>query len=176
MKKCIKIIFISAISFVLLNTVNIVKADSNIELYKDTLTNYFNHVGNDGDEEYYHVKFNNKSGLLKVNIKLPDRQAIYASGFYYYHAVLAVKKAKLHSNVTQVEIVDENDKYKFNVEDIKALSFSKKDILENARINNPSAYDDAKDQDSTEPCENEYLEDQLYPKAVSHISYEKSDE
>ncbi|WP_076461972.1 hypothetical protein [Limosilactobacillus caccae] len=175
MKKYIKFILAIMLGFLLFNLGIVVKADSNVGLYKENLEKYFDSVGNDGDEEYYHVKLDNRNGMLKVNIKLPDRQEIYASGFYYYHAILAVKKTKLNPNVSQVSIKDNDDKYVFNVADIKDLSFSKKDILENARINNPSAYDDAKDQDSTEPCEAEYLEDQLFPKAVSHVSYDNDE-
>lgn len=151
-------------------------ASSNVKIYKDELTRYFNSVGNDGDEDYYHVKFDKSKGLLNINIKLPDRQAIYGSGFYYYHAILAAKKAKLHDDVQQVSIKDSDDKYVFNLADIKALSFSKKDILSHAEQNEPADYDDAKDQDSTEPIEGDYVEDLLFPKAVYHKSYGDDDE
>lgn len=107
---------------------------------------------------------------------MPDRQAIYGSGFYYYHAILAAKKAKLHDDVQQVSIKDSDDKYVFNLADIKALSFSKKDILSHAEQNEPADYDDAKDQDSTEPVEGDYVEDLLFPKAVYHKSYGDDDE
>lgn len=151
-------------------------ASSNVKIYKGELTRYFDSVGNDGDEDYYHVKFDKSKGLLNVKIKLPDRQEIYGSGFYYYHAILAAKKANLHSDVRQVSIKDSDDKYVFNLSDIKALSFSKKDILSHAEQNEPSDYDDAKEQDSTEPVEGDYVEDLLFPKAVYHKSYNDDDD
>lgn len=41
-------------------------ASSNVKIYKDELTRYFNSVGNDGDEDYYHVKFDKSKGLLNI--------------------------------------------------------------------------------------------------------------
>lgn len=175
MKKRCFLIIVGCTILMLVGLMKPAYADSNVRIYKDTLAKYFDSVGNNGDEDYYHVKFDKNSGLLSINIKLPDRQEIYGSGFYYYDAIYAVKKAKLHG-VNQVSVKDADDKYIFNLADIKELSFKKKDLLANAKQNEPADFDDAKEQDDTEPVEGDYLNDLLFPKAVYHKSYDDDDD
>lgn len=151
---------------------NAVKAASNAELFNDELTDYFYRCGNDGDEDYYHEHFDEKSGILKVNIKLPDREEIYGGNLYFIAAIKAAKKAKFHRNLTQICIKDDDDKYAFNIADIKGLSLKSKVILAYVEDYYPADYDDAKDQhEVTDACMMDYLSDMLLPKAVEHVSY-----
>ena len=108
---------------------------------------------------------------LKVKINLSSSDDTYGSDFYLYQGIKAAKIAKLDSNVKQLLIQNDDDKYVFNMTDINALSFTKKDILNNAKQHEPADADDAKDQGSlTDQVEEDYLEDNLFPKAVQHTS------
>ncbi len=138
--------------------------------YKSKITDIMNNDENDGDGEYYHIKLNKTASNLLINIKLPDRKRIYGSDFYWYEAVHAAKNAQL-KNTNTVTIKDDDDKYTFNLYDIQALDLTTNFIKQWGLQNNPSDYDDCKDQGDYDKLRQDYVSDTLKPKAINHISY-----
>lgn len=50
--------------------------------YKNKITDIMNSDGNNGENEYYHIRFNKTASSLLINIKLPSREEIYNNDFY----------------------------------------------------------------------------------------------
>lgn len=173
MKTTIKLMFLLVITSVSLVTSTKSIHASNVSNYQYQLTSIMENTDNDGDEDYYHVKFDKTTSNLYITIKLPDRKAIYGGDFYWYEAVHAVKLSKLN-NVNTITIKDSDDKYTFNLQDIENLNLSKKFIKSWGQQNNPSDYDDAEDQDNYDILRYDYVFDTLTPKAINHISYDEN--
>lgn len=68
---------------------------------------------------------------------------LYGGDFYNFHAYQAVKRTKFNSSLTTVTVKNDDDKYTFNIPDIKALSFSHADIKKDAQ-----QYNDGDDNDN----------------------------
>lgn len=161
LKPIVVMIFcISSVGLIFCSNSTVNASTNNVSQYKLALRKGFDKYDKD-DATFYKVKQNGNN--LYVKISLPDREEIYGGDFYNFHAYQAVKRTKFNSSLTTVTVKNDDDKYTFNIPDIKALSFSHADIKKDAQ-----QYNDGDDNDNEYSY---YLKDQLYPKAISHKSY-----
>lgn len=78
------------------------------------------------------------------------------------------------NDVSQVVINTDEDKYTFDLSTIRSLDLSKRNVIQHAKSNEPGDYSDYKTGSGLEKVKYDYIEDTLFPQAVSHI--EKDDE
>lgn len=163
-RKSLFLLFIAAIcgcSFLSLN-VNTVSAN-NVNSYKKALRSGFDKYDKD-NVEYY--KATQRSNGLFIKITPPDRQIIDGGlGYYTFEAIRAINKTNLNPTVQTVTFKNEDDKVTFNITDLKNISFKEKDVRSNAK-----QYNDGEDNDNKYSY---YLQDVVYPKAISHTSCSK---
>ena len=163
---------------IILSSPMVVSANSNnVKAYKSALTKICNSSKDDDRPMYYTVKFDKNTGTLNIRSQQPWR---YDGTYWDYVALKAANKARSNDEVQQVSLRSDNnnDKRVFNINDIKNLTFSEKAILQDIKVNHPNIYDDVKngtDGGDIEDRYENYLEDQLYPKATYYKSYEKDD-
>lgn len=138
---------------------------NNVSRYKSALKKGFDKYDKE-NVYYYKVKQNDNN--LYVKISLPDREEIYGGNLYVFYACKAVKRASFDSSISTVTVKDDDDKYTFNISDVKAIPFTHADIKQNAE-----QYNDAEDADNKYSY---YLADKLYPKAIFHKSYNQDDD
>lgn len=170
MQKKLKIViitvaFISVASLIFCINSTVNASSNNVSQYKLALRKGFDKYDKD-DVTFYKVKQSGNN--LYVKISLPDREEIYGGDLYNFYAYQAVKRANLDSSLSTVTVKNDDDKYTFNISDIKALSFSHGDIKRNAQ-----QYNDGDDDDNEYSY---YLEDLLYPNAIFHKSYNDDNE
>lgn len=160
-----RILFFCLIFLVTVLSVNVTASASttNVSRYKSALKKGFDKYDKE-DIYYYKVKQNGNN--LYVKISLPDRQEIYGGDFYNFYAYQAVKRTSFDPTVSTVTVKSYDDKYTFNISDVKALPFTHTDIKQNAK-----QYNDGEDNEYSY-----YLTDKLYPKAIFHKSYHQDDD
>ena len=107
----------------------VVKANSNIDNYEDTLDDLLTKY-DDIDSSEYKIKLNKNTHTLSV---YPDG---YSRGDtdsdlddYFYQAIKAARKTKFNSQVQYFSIRDNFDKYTFNIADVKTFAPTKNDML-----------------------------------------------
>lgn len=161
------VIIVAILLFFFITINSPVEASTNpVTEYKNAIIKITKRTGDEDNLYNYKIKRNNH-GQLSVKFDTDD------SGYNYDLAIEALQKAELN-DVSQVVINTDEDKYTFDLGTIRSLDLSKRNVIQHAKSNEPGDYSDYKTGSGLEKVKYDYIEDTLFPQAVSHI--EKDDE